>query len=128
MPVARPGSDRGGTDIAELNDVHELSITQSIVSICEENAGGQAVKRVTLEIGKLSAVMPDAVRFCFEVCAAGTVAEGAELLIIETPGRAVCQACGAEFEINALFGKCDCGSSDLRVVAGEEMKVKELEV
>lgn len=108
--------------------MHELSITQSIVSICEDNAGGAAVKRVTLEIGKLSAIMPDAVRFCFEVCAAGTVVEGAELVIIETPGRAVCRTCGEEAAIAALFGKCVCGSSDLRIVAGEEMKVRELEV
>ncbi len=108
--------------------MHELSITQSIVAICEENAGGLAVKSVKLEIGKLSAVMPDAVRFCFDVCAAGTVVEGAELAIIETPGRAVCEACGAEFAIAAFFGQCECGSRSLRIVAGEEMKVRELEV
>jgi hydrogenase nickel incorporation protein HypA/HybF len=108
--------------------MHELSITQSIVSICEENAGGAAVKRVTVEIGKLSAIMPDSVRFCFEVCAAGTVVEGAELVIVETPGRAACRTCGAEVAITALFGKCVCGSSDLTVVAGDEMKVRELEV
>lgn len=108
--------------------MHELSITQSIVSICEENAGGLAVKSVTLEIGKLSAVMPDAVRFCFDVCAAGTVVEGAELAIIETAGRAACNACGSEFAITAFFGQCECGNQSLRIVAGEEMKVRELEV
>ncbi len=108
--------------------MHELGITQSIVEICVENSGGAAVKRVTLEIGKLSGVLPEAVRFCFDVCAAGTVVQGATLEIIETPGVAVCQSCDANVPINALFGRCDCGSSSLKIIAGEELRVRELEV
>ena len=50
-----------------------------------KHAAGAKVNRVVLEIGKLSAVLPDAVRFCFELCSEGTVVEGAELEIIETP-------------------------------------------
>ncbi|MEC7192467.1 MAG: hydrogenase maturation nickel metallochaperone HypA, partial [SAR324 cluster bacterium] len=46
--------------------MHELSITQNLVAIVEEHARGQRVKRVTLEIGKLSGVMADAIRFCFD--------------------------------------------------------------
>lgn len=108
--------------------MHELGITQSIVGICEENSGGARVKRVIIEIGRLSAIMPDAIRFCFDICTAGTVVEGAKLEIMETPGRAVCNTCKAEFEIAALFGQCACGSSSVTVIAGEEMKVKEIEV
>ena len=48
--------------------MHELSITQNLVAIVEEHAQGQRVKRVTLEIGKLSGVMADAIHFCFEAC------------------------------------------------------------
>ncbi len=108
--------------------MHELGITRSVVAICAENSGGAAVKRVTLEIGNLSAIMPDAVRFCFEICAAGTVVEGAELEILETKGRGLCRDCGEEIALSALFGRCVCGSSDLKIIAGEELKVKELEV
>ncbi|MEP7271708.1 MAG: hydrogenase maturation nickel metallochaperone HypA, partial [Acidobacteriota bacterium] len=57
--------------------MHELGITRSIVGICVEHSAGARVKRVTVEIGKLSAIMPDAVRFCFDVCAKGTAVEGA---------------------------------------------------
>ena len=63
--------------------MHELSIAQSIVEMVCERAGEARVHRLTLVIGKLSAVMPDALRFCFDVCAEGTVLEGAALEIIE---------------------------------------------
>lgn len=108
--------------------MHELSITSSVVAICAERALGQQIRRVVLEIGKLSAVMPDAVRFCFEVCARDTVVEGAELEIIETPGRARCRECGGEMMLPDLFGRCECGSVDLEVVAGGELRIKQMEV
>ncbi len=49
--------------------MHELGITQNIVAIVSERAGEQKVCRVKLEIGKLSAIFPDAIRFCFDICA-----------------------------------------------------------
>ncbi len=108
--------------------MHELSITSNVEAICAERALGQQVLRVTLEIGKLSAVMPDAVRFCFEVCAKDTMVEGAELEIIETPGRARCRECGGEMILTQLFGYCECGSVDIEVIAGDELKIKQMEV
>jgi hydrogenase nickel incorporation protein HypA/HybF len=108
--------------------VHELGITQEIVALVEESAGGRTVRRVVLEIGKLSAVLPDAVRFCFDLCAEGTAAEGAVLEIIETPGLARCRGCGGRVTLERPFGRCDCGGSDLEWLAGEELRVKELEL
>lgn len=108
--------------------MHELGITQEIVAIVCEHARGAKVVRVVLEIGKLSAVLPDAVRFCFELCAEGTPAEGAQLDIIEPPGRARCRACTAEVTLERPFGQCACGSTDLEWLSGDELKVRELEV
>jgi hydrogenase nickel incorporation protein HypA/HybF len=108
--------------------MHELGITHEIIAIVSEHARGAKVTRVVLEIGKLSAVLPDAVRFCFDLCSEGTVAEGAELVIIETPGRARCRACGAEIALERPFGRCGCGNTDLEWLAGEELKIKEMEV
>ena len=54
--------------------MHELSITRSVVAIVAERAAGQRVTRVRLQIGCLSAVMPDAIRFCFDLCAVNTAA------------------------------------------------------
>ena len=108
--------------------MHELGITRSVVAICAERANGARVQSVTLVIGRLSGVMSDAVRFCFDICAQGTPVEGARLEIVETPGRARCRACGGEIELRALVGRCACGSADLQMLSGDELKVREMEV
>jgi len=109
--------------------MHELSITRSVVAIVSERAAGQRVTRVRLEIGALSAIVPEAIRFCFDICAQGTAAEGATLEIVEIPGRGRCDACGSEMALTVLAGRCPgCASARLRVVAGDEMKIKEMEL
>lgn len=108
--------------------MHELSIANAIVEACAERASGSRVIRVRLEIGRLSGVLPDAVRFSFDVCARDTVVEGAALEIVETTGRAVCRDCDSEVTLVRLVGRCGCGSANLRVIAGEELKVKEMEL
>ena len=108
--------------------MHELSITNQIVELCAERAGTARVTRVRLEIGQLSAVVPDAVRFCFDVCARNTVLEGASLEIVETPGRALCRDCNGEVVLAEPVGRCRCGSARLRIVAGEELRVREMEL
>jgi hydrogenase nickel incorporation protein HypA/HybF len=67
--------------------MHELGISRNVVAIVGEAARGRRVRRVTLEIGKLSGVMSDAVRFCFDVAAHGTLLEGATLEIRELAGE-----------------------------------------
>ena len=67
----------------------ELGITRNIVAIVGERAGGRRVQRVQLEIGDMTAVMPDAIRFCFDVCAEGTALEGAMLEILQVPGESL---------------------------------------
>jgi hydrogenase nickel incorporation protein HypA/HybF len=108
--------------------VHELGITQEVVAIAVERAAGRRVTRVVLEIGKLSGVLPDAVRFCFDLCAEGTDAEGAALEIREPLGRGRCRACSAEVALGGPLGRCGCGGTDLEWVAGSELRVTELEL
>jgi hydrogenase nickel incorporation protein HypA/HybF len=107
--------------------MHELGITQNIVAIAAEYANGMPVKRVTLEVGKLTAILPDAIRFCFDVCCQGTLLDGAQLEIIEKAGLARCRQCGFEVPLDLPFGVCTCGSQDLQIIQGEELSIKELE-
>lgn len=106
--------------------MHELSITRSIIAIVGEHAAGRRVTRVRLKVGKLSAIMPEAIRFCFDLCAAETLAAGAKLEIDEIPGRARCEDCGKEMALTVLAGRCACGGT-LRIIAGEELLIKEIE-
>lgn len=109
--------------------MHELSITKNVVAIVAEHAAGRRVTRVRLEIGLLSAVMPDAIRFCFAICASDTALAGALLEIDEIPGRGRCVECGTEVALGALVGRCPgCGTAALHVIAGRELNIKEMEV
>jgi hydrogenase nickel incorporation protein HypA/HybF len=107
--------------------MHELGITQNIVAIAAEYAKGMPVKRVTLEVGKLTAILPDAIHFCFDVCCQGTLLEDARLDIIEKPGLARCKQCGNQVALEFPFGVCACGCQDLEILQGEELMIKELE-
>lgn len=108
--------------------MHELSITRNVVAIVSEQAQARKVLRVTLEVGKLSAIMPEAIRFCFEVCSKDTPLEGARLEILEIPGSATCRECGAEFALYELIAHCGCGSVNLARRGGDELNIKEMEV
>lgn len=107
--------------------MHELGIASNIVAIVADASKGRRVRRVTLEIGKLSGVMSAAVAFCFDAVAQGTAVEGAELEIREIDGLARCQSCGGEFAAETLFTPCACGSRRLVFVRGEELNVKSAE-
>ncbi|BBA68916.1 hypothetical protein YM18_0359 [Geobacter sulfurreducens] len=115
--------------VRRVEAVHEMSITQNVVEICEKSAEGRRIVAVVLEIGELSGVVPEAVEFCFEACTAGTLAEGARLSIDRVPGRGECGNCATVFPVRTYFDPCPaCGAYGVRVVAGEELRVKELEV
>ena len=60
--------------------MHELGMTRNLVAIVSERAAGQKVLRVTLEVGRLSGMLPEAIRFCFDVCSQGTPLEDAALM------------------------------------------------
>jgi hydrogenase nickel incorporation protein HypA/HybF len=108
--------------------MHELALVESVIEMVAEHAQGRGVRRVKLEIGKLTCVTPDAIRFCFDVAAAGTPLEGANLEIIEIEARARCGVCGETFVQKTLWASCRCGSHDCKRISGEELRVKEYEV
>ncbi len=107
--------------------MHELGITRNIVAIVAEHAGARRVTRVSLDVGRLSGVMSQAILFSFDVVAKGTPLEGARLEIQEIDGRGRCRKCGAEFATPKLFTPCACGSRDVERLAGEELKIREFE-
>ena len=108
--------------------MHELGIMRNVVAIVGERAHGQKVLRVRLEVGRLSGMLPEAIRFCFDICSQGTPVEGATLEIIDIAGRGSCSSCGAEPELTAPLGRCPvCREPTLRMVAGRELNIKDME-
>ena len=94
-----------------------------------QQAGSNRLYKISLRIGALSGVVPDALRFAFEMLTPGTIAEGAELAIEHVPARFWCADCQQEFQSDDMFGDCpgcDRPSGDLR--AGREMELASMEI
>jgi hydrogenase nickel incorporation protein HypA/HybF len=114
--------------------MHELGITRNLVAIVNDAAQGRRVRRVWLEIGTRSALLPDAVRFCFDVVRQGTALEAAELEIVAVEAGWQCDACGI-FAAVAGRGQAEpatacehCGATQWRRRSGEELNIKAMEV
>ncbi len=106
--------------------MHELAIATSVVDAVCARAGDRRVHLVTLRIGALTAVVPDAMRFCFDLAVEGTVASGARLDIVAVTATGSCRDCGVSGEIDGLL--CPCGSADVEVTAGRELQIVSMEV
>jgi hydrogenase nickel incorporation protein HypA/HybF len=108
--------------------MHELAITQSVVDMVVERTAGRQVSLVRLEVGGLSGVVPDAMEFCYELLTSGTSLEGSTLVVEKTPGAAHCRSCGQDFALADLILLCPCGSADVDVIAGRELRVLSVEL
>ena len=108
--------------------MHELAIAESVVETVTQRLPGATVTCVHLEIGALSGVVPDSIRFCFDLATEGTPLAGAALEITEPPARCRCRACGAEFQPDTPIVLCPCGSADVAVLGGEELKILSVQV
>lgn len=115
-------------DHERVTNVHELAIAESVLETITTRIGERSVREIRLEVGRLSGVSADALRFCFEFAAADTIADGATLVIEEPPGRAHCVTCGEEFVVEDPILLCGCGSSDVRILAGEDLRILSVEV
>lgn len=112
--------------------MHEMALCESVVALVEDEATRHAftrVTRITLEVGTLGHVEPDALLFCFDAVSHGTVAEGASLRIVRIPGAGWCPDCAKTVPLQQRFDACPmCGRHDVQMTAGDELRVRELEV
>ncbi|UQX89484.1 hydrogenase maturation nickel metallochaperone HypA [Jatrophihabitans telluris] len=108
--------------------MHELAIAESVLSTIIDRVGERRVHSVRLEIGQLSGVSAEALRFCFELASVGTGLEQAQLEILEPPGRGRCRTCREEFTVQDHILLCSCGSSDVTLMTGDELRVLSVEV
>jgi hydrogenase nickel incorporation protein HypA/HybF len=112
--------------------MHELSLCEGILRILEEQAEAQGFRRVRtvqLEIGALAGVEIEALRFGFDAVMRDSLAQDARLEVLGLPGLAWCMGCAEAVEIAQRYDPCPrCGSHQLQVTGGDQMRIKELEV
>ncbi|MFB3819845.1 MAG: hydrogenase maturation nickel metallochaperone HypA [Candidatus Methylomirabilales bacterium] len=112
--------------------MHEVSLMQDTLVLAVQHAkqaGAKQIHRLSMRIGDLSGVVPDALEFAFDVVARGTMAEGARLAIERVPLRCYCEGCGREFEPADYCCECPgCRRPSADIRAGREMELTSLEV
>ena len=112
--------------------MHELSVCQSMLAqiehIVDENRA-IGVHRVRVQVGPLSGVEAELLAQAFPIAVAGTVAEGAVLILETLPIRVKCQGCGAESEAQANRLVChSCGDWHTTLLSGDELLLASLEL
>ncbi len=113
--------------------MHEMGVAMQIIEIAQASIPADMadarVARVNLKVGKLSAIVPDSLRFCFEVVARETSLEGAELHIEEVAVQARCNACQNEWTIDQPAFACPaCESGEITLLSGRELDIESLEL
>jgi hydrogenase nickel incorporation protein HypA/HybF len=112
--------------------MHELSIAMSIVDMGIEEARERnvTVEAIYLDLGPLSGVVADALRFSWEIACQGTPIEGARLLIREIPVEIHCATCNSNRTLDSMQWLCCpvCGTPALEVIHGKELVITALEV
>lgn len=113
--------------------MHEMGIALEILEIAQASIPADLpsarVARVNLRVGKLSAVVPESLRFCFEIAARETPLAGAELAIEEIPVSARCRTCGERWTVTAPVFLCQaCGGGALEILSGRELDIVSIEV
>jgi len=113
--------------------MHEMGIVMQIVEICVSSIPKEMkdvkVKRVNLRIGRLAAIVPQSLKFCFEIASKDTPLEGAELNIEEIPVKAQCRKCKHQWTIEGPSFKCPkCENGDIDLLSGRELDIASLEM
>jgi len=112
--------------------MHEMSLMQSALDVALDHASGAGATRIvsiTLRVGEISSVVPEALAFAFECMREDTLASGATLHIEPVAARCRCRACATEFHPPGAVFECpDCGRPGGEVVSGREIELSRMEI
>ncbi len=113
--------------------MHEMGIAMQIVEIASASIPADIddvrVERINLKVGKLTAVVPESLRFCFQIVAQETLFCDADLNIEEIPIVAKCNDCNIEWTISEPAFICqECNSGSVEIISGRELDVNSIEI
>ncbi len=110
--------------------MHEYSVGYEIVKTVLKNANEHraiSVTKIRIEIGELTLINIDQIKFWITELLKGTIAEKAKVTIKIIKPKVVCEKCGNK--MNFLSFQCsECKGNQLRVLRGKECNVKSIEI
>jgi len=112
--------------------MHELSIAQALIEELDRAARAEhasAVTRLTVAVGVLSGVEPEALKMAFPLAAEGTLSENAELVVEIVTAEVRCPNCDETTEpLFPVMACVKCGSVDIEVISGRELLIRSAEL
>lgn len=112
--------------------MHELSVTQGILKICQDEQNKAKFKKINeirIMVGELTGLVPNCIDYYFDIISKGTVAEGAKLIINKVPIKIKCNECNNISQIGkGQYGCPVCKSNNIKIINGKEFYVDSLEV
>ena len=109
-----------------------MAIAQGILDIALNAAKqneAQKVFSIKIQVGQMTRIDSESLKFCFGTLSAGSPAEEAILEIVSVPLVARCIDCGVQFNVEQYCFVCPaCQSSGVQILSGRELKVEHLEV
>lgn len=112
--------------------MHEMSIAQSIFDIVHEEMLRHKVQKleaINIAVGKLSAVVPSSLTFCFQILTEGTDMAGVVLNVKTIPLGYHCFDCGHEFTSEEMTFTCPhCGADQPMLTSGKDLNIESIEV
>lgn len=111
--------------------MHELSIVQNIITIIQSELpkyNFSRVRSISLRIGAMRQIVPDALFFAFTCLSKNTPLEGAEIKIENIPIKGRCRKCRCEFILDSWQQNCaSCGENQMDIISGKELEIAEFE-
>ena len=117
--------------------MHELSFTKNILGVAERYAkenGARKIKTIYLRLGILRDLQEDWVQRYFGYISKGTIAEGADIMVMVEPVVCACNVCDERFgvDLRELLDddlRCpNCEAHDYELVSGMEFVIQGIEV
>ncbi len=112
--------------------MHEISLMRVILETVEQEmakSNASRLNRLTLRVGTLTAVEPEAMRFAFDTSIEKTPMEGATLDILESSLSGRCRECGTEFALIEFDSPCPiCKGIDIKRLTGTELDIVSIDV
>ena len=112
--------------------MHELSIARGISDIVcglVKRKDRARIRAITVDVGRLSGVVPDSLEFCFQAVAPEYDLPPHALSIQRIPFCCYCRTCRSEFSNDTGIVVCpSCGSSETEVRSGRELRVATIDL